>query len=279
MEKLKEVEGAEKAIEIMEKALLVITKAYQVDGISKEERANLDKLKAKIAVAKTGLAKKRKEYFAMFNDTKLDVDTDDVEVKKIGVNTNGTKVILTPVKPNGKTIYFFFGYKLNSTQDMSMRDSELEGLEDDVIDAADRGFKVVYDKSGTSAEFEAALYDSSCHGIYWSGHGIDKGNGAIQTSDGKVMRSSDFDPNKVSGKLQFLILAACQSGTGKDAWEKLINKKAADAEFQGWVDDTTTDETNDFTDEAMIGDSWYSHNGTDPDKELDDYIDKAEKAK
>jgi hypothetical protein len=40
-----------------------------------------------------------------------------------------------------------------------------------------------------------------------------------------------------------------------------------------------TSETNEFTDEASVGDSWYSHSGTDTDKELDDYIDKSEKAK
>lgn len=281
MKKLEEIQAAEKVITTIESTIETYTKIYKADGtIDASEQAVLDALKTKLTTAKTELEKRKKEYFALFNDTKLrQTYTDKVkEITKYDANTNGTKVVLTPAKPNGKTIYFFFGYVLGSVTDMKMRDEELSYLEDDVVDAAERGFKVVYDKSGTKAEFEAALYDSSCYGIYWSGHGIDKGNGTIQTSDGKTIRPSDLDPNKVSGKLQFLILAACQSGTGKDAWEKLIKKKAVDAEFQGWVDNTTTSETNDFTDDAYF-DSFVSHNGTDTDKELDDYIDKAEKAK
>jgi hypothetical protein len=279
MELYDEIKKQEKIIADTQKIYNQYYKAFKKDGIDATEQTVLDTLLNTIKTAKATLAKKKTQYFPLFNGTDLEVDKSKVTVQKFDTNTAGTKVILTPKKHNGKTIYFFYGYKINNAKDLKMRDEELPDLEDDVIDAAQRGFKVIYDKSGTKADFTAALYDSKSYGIYWSGHGIDKSNGVIQTSDGGTIGPNDFDPNKVSSNLQYLIFAACQSGTGKTAWERLIKKKATNAEFQGWVKNTYTSETNDFTSEALIGDSLYGHNGTDESKELDDYIDKAEKAK
>ena len=59
----------------------------------------------------------------------------------------------------------------------------------------------------------------------------------------------------------------------------MIKKKAKSSEFQGWVKNTYVSETNDFNSQATIGDTWYGHSGTDESMELDDYIDKAKKAK
>ena len=281
MELYSEIEKQEKIIKTTQKLYNDYRKRYLANDakIDDKEKATLAALDKKIKAAKKILAEKKKKYFPLFNDTKLKVDSSKTTVQKFDVNTAGTKVILTPTKPNGKTIYFFYGYKLNSAKDLKMRDEELPDLEDDVIKAAHDGFKVVYDKSGTKPEFEAALYGSKTYGIYWSGHGIDKSNGRIQGSDGTSFGPSDFDPNKVGSNLQYLIFAACQSGTGKDAWERLIKKKAKKAEFQGWVKNTYTSETNDFTEDGGVFDSWYGHSGTDESKELDDYIDKAKKAK
>lgn len=274
-----EIEKQEKIIKDTQAIHDTFYKLYSKDGFNKQEREALTLLSDKIKEANKILAAKKKQYFPLFNGTDLDVDKKKITVQKFGVNTTGTKVILTPKKHNGKTIYFFYGYVLNNAKDLKMRDQELPDLEDDVIDAAQRGFKVIYDKSGTEAEFEAALYDSSCYGIYWSGHGMDDSNGIIQTSDGYEIGPTDFDRKKVSSNLQYLIFAACQSGTGKKAWEALITNKATKAEFQGWVKNTTVTETNDFTSEAFMGDSLSGHSGTDESMELDDYIDKAEKAK
>lgn len=279
MELYNEITKQEKLIKEIRKKHDEYKRRFAADGIDAEEQKQLDAFKAKIAAAQKIIAEKKKKYFPLFNGTNLEVDKNKVTVQKFDVNTAGTKVVLTPKKPNGKTIYFFFGYKINNVKDLKMRDDELPDLEDDVIKAAEDGFKVIYDKSGTQAELETALYDSKTYGIYWSGHGMDKSNGRIQTSGGSDFGPSDFDPNKISSNLQYLIFAACQSGTGKDAWERLIKKKAQKAEFQGWVKDTYVSETNDFTSQATIGDSWYGHSGTDESKELDDYIDKAKKAK
>lgn len=276
-----EIKKQEKIIKDTQEKYNKYYKAYKKDGFNDAEKATLKALLDIINEAKKVVAAKKKQYFPLFNGTDLDVDKTKVTVQKFDINTTGTKVILTPKKHNGKTIYFFYGYVLNNAKDLKMRDEELPDLEDDVIDAAQRGFKVIYDKSGTKAEFSAALYDSKSYGIYWSGHGGGTSNGIIQTSDGYNMQPGDFDANKVSSNLQYLVFAACQSGKGKKAWENLIKKKATKAEFQGWVKNTYTSETNDFTSEALVGDNWYGngHNGTDESKELDDYIDKAEKAK
>ena len=213
--------------------------------------------------------KRLEERLKNLKDSKEDGNTDDLFV----VTNVGGQKILTPKKPNGRTIYFFYGYT-GTKSDKRMRSKETANLADDVIDAALRGFKVVYDDKGSKADFETALYDSKTAGIYWSGHGT--GGGVIETNDSGTMRPSDFDPNKVSSNLQFLIFASCNSGQGKDDWEKLINKKAVDGAFEGWKDITYIRETNDFTSSSGHRDEKSSHKGLHPDKELTDYIDKAE---
>lgn len=197
---------------------------------------------------------------------------EEKKLKPFTVAGSGERKILTPKKPNGKTLYFFYGYT-GSKSDKKMRDSETADLEDDVLKAAASGFKVVYDKAGTKAEFRTALYDPDCHGIYWSGHG---GGGSIQTSDGLFVSPSDIDPKKVSGKLVYLILAACQSGTKQKEWKAAVGTSV---QFQGWIQNTNPSETRDFTSEATVGDSWASHNGTIPGMELDDHINSARNAK
>lgn len=195
--------------------------------------------------------------------------TDDSKSKKpFTVAATGGRKILTPTKPNGGTIYFFYGYT-GSQKDQDMRSKETANLADDVIAAAVKGFKVIYDEAGTEKDFENAIYDSSTAGIYWSGHGYP--NGDIQSSDGKQISPGNLDAKKVSKKIKFLILATCNSAVGQKAWERLIGGKA---EFEGWINTTNTSETNDFTSDSLL-DSWVSHSGTNPDKELDDYIDDA----
>ncbi len=180
---------------------------------------------------------------------------------------------ITPKKPNGKTLYFFFGYK-NTEKDIGMRASETSAVEDSVYGAARRGFKVVYDKGGTKAEFLAAVYDPDCFGIYWSGHGYM--NGGIQASDSASIGPADIATPSVSKNLQYLILAACGTGVDQAGWQKALGPKV---QFQGWVPTTTASEANDFQTEAFLGDSASSHNGTNPDKEMRHYVADAEAAK
>ena len=211
------------------------------------------------------------ERLKLLKNSKKEGDTDEL----FTVTNVGGQKILTPTAHNGRTIYFFYGYT-GSKSDKRMRGKETANLADDVIDAALRGFKVVYDEAGTKADFEAALYDSKTSGIYWSGHG--SGTGVIQTTDSGTMSATDFDATKVGSNMQFLIFASCNSGqgTGKSDWEKLINKQAVDIEVEGWDKVTYIKETNDFTSSSGHRDYKSSHKGLNPDKELIDYIDKAE---
>ena len=155
-----------------------------------------------------------------------------------------------------------------------MRDSEAPDLEDDVYAAAAKGFRVVYDKAGTKDEFLQALYDPSCYGIYWSGHGAM--DGTVQTSDGKWVGPGDIDATKVSPSTRYLILAACGSGIAAKAWQAVLGPRCR---FEGWVDVTTTAQTRDFTSSSWLFDSLTSHGGMHPEMELEDYIELAEKAK
>ncbi len=194
------------------------------------------------------------------------------KTKPFTVAGSGERITLIPKKPNGKTIYFFFGYT-GSKKDQKMRDEEAPDLEDDVYRSAAQGFTVVYDKAGSYSDFFGAIYDPNCYGIYWSGHGYMNGN--IQSSDGKVIRPEDVDVTKRSSKIAYLILAACGSGLGAKKWQKAMGSQC---QFEGWMDLTNTSEAKDFTSSAWF-DSWSSHKGMNPDKELADYINDAEKAK
>jgi hypothetical protein len=188
------------------------------------------------------------------------------------VEGKGERIVLNPRRPTGKTLYFFFAYT-GSKKDQSMRAAEEGDLEDDVYRSAAQGFKVVYDKAATKQEFLDAVYDSSCYGIYSSGHGDMKGS--IQTSDGKFVGPGDIDVTRRSPRIQYLILGACGSGVAAKEWEKAMGPQC---QFEGWVNETPTAEAVDFTSDSWL-DPWFSHNGMRPDRELRDYIHDAKMAK
>ena len=191
--------------------------------------------------------------------------------KPFTVSGSGQRRVFNPKQPNGKTLYFFFGYT-GSSGDRSMRDSETADVEDDVLYAAAQGFTVVYDLAGTHADFYAALYDSTCYGIYWSGHGYMDGD--IETSDGLTLSPSDVDTSRRASGIQYLVFAACGSGIKQAAWQRAMGPQC---KFQGWVDITYVSETNDFTSTDMQ-DSLSGHNGTDEGMELRDYINEASRS-
>ena len=197
-------------------------------------------------------------------------DAKDVKKDKpFEVAGSGERKVFTPKKPNGKTLYFFYGYT-GSKKDQKMRDSEVAHVEDDVLYAAATGFKVVYDKAGTREDFFNAIYDSTCVGLYWSGHGYMNGN--VQSSDGRTIRPEDVDTKRRAPNIKYLILAACGSGTGQERWKSVLGEQC---QFEGWVEITTTSETRDFTSSRAL-DSWASHKGLQPDKELRDYVQHAQ---
>lgn len=182
---------------------------------------------------------------------------------------------LIPPNPNGRTLYFFYGYN-NTREDRIARAREAPHIADDVVAAAARGFHVVYDEAGTLLDFGNALYDPNCYGIYWSGHGgaTEEGQltGRIWTSDDQTFGADNVNPDRVSPNLRFLILAACGSGVTARQWQRVL---PAQCRFEGWEQLTTSSEGVDFTSTALVGDSWVSHGGMHPDLELPDYINYA----
>lgn len=205
-----------------------------------------------------------------------DGDATLAKKKELGIITvvgTGTRKTYVPKKPNGKTLYFFFGLK-GDAKDKGYRDTMDNDVEDDVASAVLQGFQVTYDRAGTKADFTGALYDSNCFGVYWCGHGYM--DGSIQTSDGGRVKPEDVDKTRVSGNIQYLILAACGSGKGMAKWKAAMGPQCL---FQGWVNTVSLAKVNDFTSEAAIGDSWSGHEGTNEDMELDDYIARARAAK
>ena len=189
--------------------------------------------------------------------------------RKYSVVTKGKKETYTPTKPNGKTLYFYFGFKPDE-KDKGLLAQEAPKVEDDIKRAARSGFKVVYGKQASRQDFLDALYDPRSAGLYWSGHGYMNGN--VQSSSRETIGPEDVDKTRVNPKLQFVILAACGSGLAAKKWKAVLPAKA---NCEGWTEITTTKETIDFTTDSLPGDGLWSHHGMNPDKELDDYIDDA----
>ncbi len=195
--------------------------------------------------------------------------------KKAGAVTvvgTGARRTYVPKKPNGKTLYFFFGLKGNK-KDLGIRDDLDNSIEDDIASAVLQGFTVTYDRAGTKADFLAALYDSNCFGLYWCGHGYM--DGTIQSSAGAKIRPSDIDKTKVSSNIQYLILVACGSGVAAKAWKAAVG---AQCRFQGWVKAVNLNQVKDFNTDSIL-DKYVGHTGTDESMELDDYIAVAARAK
>ncbi|WP_155834661.1 hypothetical protein [Leptolyngbya sp. PCC 6406] len=188
---------------------------------------------------------------------------------------DGTRYTLVPSRPNGRTLYFFFGFPPGSTSDQEMREEEAPFIEDDVIYAAEQGFTVIYDLEGTAQDLGNAIFDPQAYGIYWSGHG--NGRGYIWTSDDRLIapesiRSGVAAGRQVAPNLSYFILAACNSAQIAEEWQGVLPSQCR---FEGWVDTVSTSQGIDFTDSGRFGDSLFPHGGTNPDMELRDYIDAA----
>lgn len=162
---------------------------------------------------------------------------------------------------DGKTVYFFSGYKATE-KDQDMRASEDANLTDDIQKLRANGYTVIVDPSGTTAEMKSAVENQNTAGIYWTGHGYSSGN--VQTSDGGSMRPSDFDASKASKNLRFCVFQSCNTGVKENDWEQALG-----TDVRAWSRVTSTGEANDFTTpdsavyDAVFGDT----------QELDDLID------
>ncbi len=187
---------------------------------------------------------------------------------------SGSRYTLIPHQPNGRRLYFFYGYESGSTTDQAARDGEAPFIEDDVIYAARSGFTVVYDLEGTGGNFVEAIFNPATYGIYWSSHGDMEGN--IWASDNFLIRPEHISANshgrQISPNLRYFILAACGSARSAAAWQRVLPQGC---QFEGWLNLTSDREGIDFTDSALSEelDQFFPHRGLHPDRELRDYID------
>ena len=184
---------------------------------------------------------------------------------------SATRFEFTPTHPNGRTLYFFFGF-VNSQSDQQALETEAPFIEDDVIHAANSGFRVIYDLQCTEVDFGSALYNPASYGIYWSGHGDLKSPGGIVMSNRQRVAPESVDPSRVSTNLRYFILAACYSAMAEQRWRAVLPTQC---QFEGWVNLTNTAEAEDFTSTAPFGDDLSSHGGLHPERELRDYIEDA----
>lgn len=162
---------------------------------------------------------------------------------------------------DGKTTYFFIGFK-NNTHDQNMRRRVEPYLADDIQRLRDHGYKVVVDTFGTQAAFQRAVDDDSNAGIYWAGHGMP--NGIQDSQSGRIFSPESITPNPNS-QMRYCIFKTCLAGQREKAWEQTLgtdviahNRVIYDSEIRDFNDpeDSKHNELDDLISERLINQPW-----------------------
>ena len=149
---------------------------------------------------------------------------------------------------DGKSFLFLFGLKVHSANDRKLFDMARAHIDDDVEVLRQQGFTVVIDEEATHREMVEAFYgkgegvDSLAPaGVFWLAHGHD--DGAVETSDGGVVKPGDLDPTQVHPELKLVVFAACYTGSCSQTWRKALGGKPL---VVGWGRPVTIDRAVDF---------------------------------
>ena len=149
---------------------------------------------------------------------------------------------------DGKSFLFLFGLKIHSPNDRRLFEMARKHIDDDVEVLRKAGFTVVVDEEATHKEMVDAFYgkgegvDSLAPaGVFWLAHGHD--DGAVETSDGGVVKPDDLDPAQVHADLKLVVFAACYTGSCSQTWRKALGGKPL---VVGWGRPVTIDRAVDF---------------------------------
>ena len=167
--------------------------------------------------------------------------TDDPDKRKV----------LEPLAPgvgDGKSFLFLFGLKIHSPNDRRLFEMARSHIDDDVEELRKAGFTVVIDEEATHREMLQAFYGEgegveslAPVGVFWLAHGHD--DGAVETSDGGVVKPGDIEPARVHAALELVIFAACYTGSCSRTWRKALGDKPL---VVGWGRPVTIDRAVDF---------------------------------
>lgn len=149
---------------------------------------------------------------------------------------------------DGRSFLFLFGLKVHSPNDRRLFEMARKHIDDDVEVLREAGFTVVIDEEATHEEMVDAFYGKgegvdalAPAGVFWLAHGHD--DGAVETSDGGVVKPSDVDPEQVHADLKLVVFAACYTGSCSQTWRNALGGKPL---VVGWGRPVTIDRAVDF---------------------------------
>jgi len=149
---------------------------------------------------------------------------------------------------DGKSFLFLFGLKIHSPNDRRLFEMARKHIDDDVEVLRKAGFTVVIDEEATHREMVDAFYGKgegvaslAPAGVFWLAHGHD--DGAVETSDGGVVKPEDLDPEQVHADLKLVVFAACYTGSCSQTWRNALGGKAL---VVGWGRPVTIDRAVEF---------------------------------
>jgi len=161
------------------------------------------------------------------------------------------RIVLEPLGKgvgDGKSFLFLFGLKIHSPNDRRLFEMARKHIDDDVEVLRKAGFTVVIDEEMTHREMVDAFYGKgegveslAPAGVFMLAHGHD--DGAVETSDGGVVKPDDLDPEQVHPDLKLVVFAACYTGSCSQTWRKALGGKPL---VVGWGRPVTIDRAVDF---------------------------------
>src|SRR5512139_2172584 len=149
---------------------------------------------------------------------------------------------------DGKVFHFLFGLKVHAENDRRLFAAARSHVDDDVEVLRRVGFTVVLDEEATKPDFMGAVYGQgegvaglAPAGVFWLAHG--HSDGAIECSDGGIVRAGDLDPTRVHPGLALVVFAACYTGSHAPAWRRALGERPL---VVGWGRPVTIDRAVDF---------------------------------
>ena len=175
---------------------------------------------------------------------------------------SGGRTTIESANPNGKTIYFLYAGNTKNTQPWVVDnvtkmtpeqrikefDSKVKpAMENLAIDAAKKGYKVIFDDIVTKNDFKEALKQGN--GIVFAGHGDKEGRVRLyEKGDQGLMSPSMINKNNVNPNLKFIASGSCHTDSKEAQWKERLPERT---KFEGFKTTTTPSEINRFLNEKV----------------------------